>query len=70
MHVFQKICINFQKLQDINTENVLLADDLKSKILASISGNVEKFFLSLAKLSVAQKISRENSVVKCNSLSI
>ena len=70
MHVFQKICINFQKLQDINTENVLLADDLKSKILASISGNVEKFFLSLAKLSVAQKISRENSVVKCSSLSI
>lgn len=70
MHVFQKICINFQKFQDINTENVLLADDLKSKILASISGNVEKFFLSLAKLSVAQKISRENSVVKCSSLSI
>ena len=70
MHVFQKICINFQKLQDINTENVLLADDLKSKIVASISGNVEKFFLSLAKLSVAQKISRENSVVKCSSLSI
>ena len=70
MHVFQKICISFQKLQDINTENVLLADDLKSKIVASISGNVEKFFLSLAKLSVAQKISRENSVVKCSSLSI
>ena len=70
MHVFQKICINFQKLQDINTENVLLADDLKSKIVASISGNVEKFFLSLAKLSVAQKISRENSVLKCSSLSI
>ena len=70
MRVFQKICINFQKLQDINTENVLLADDLKSKIVASISGNVENFFLSSAKLSVAQKISRENSVLKCSSLSI
>ena len=70
MRVFQKICINFQKLQDINTENVLLADDLKSKIVASISGNVENIFLSLAKLSVAQKISRENSVLKCSSLSI